>query len=129
MGMTERSMFAIGVIVANVPEGLLPTVTLSLALATQRMARRNPLLRRLSAVETLGATTVICTDKTATLTASEMTVRRTWTPEGAFEMDGTGYAPRDPPDRTTRSHAASSPRSPAPSRYATTPSWIRTAGG
>ena len=55
MGMTERFVFAIGVIVANVPEGLLPTVTLSLALATQRMARRNAIVRRLSSVETLGA--------------------------------------------------------------------------
>ena len=55
MGLTERFVFAIGVIVANVPEGLLPTVTLSLALATQRMARRNAIVRRLSSVETLGA--------------------------------------------------------------------------
>jgi cation transport ATPase len=68
-------------------------VTLSLALATQRMARRNAIVRRLSSVETLGCTTVICTDKTGTLTANEMTVRRVWTPEGAIEVAGTGYAP------------------------------------
>jgi sodium/potassium-transporting ATPase subunit alpha len=69
-------MFAIGIIVANVPEGLMPTVTLSLAMATQRMARRNALVRHLPAVETLGATTVICTDKTGTITQNRMTVRQ-----------------------------------------------------
>ena len=69
-------MFAIGIIVANVPEGLLPTVTLSLAMATQRMAARYALIRRLPAVETLGATTVICSDKTGTLTCNLMAVRR-----------------------------------------------------
>jgi calcium-translocating P-type ATPase len=100
MGTTERLMFAIGVIVANVPEGLLPTVTLSLALATQRMARRNAIVRRLSSVETLGCTTVICTDKTGTLTANEMTVRRVWTVAGTVVVEGTGYAPRPRlPDR------------------------------
>ena len=71
-------MFAIGIIVANVPEGLLPTVTLSLAMATQRMARRNALIRHLPAVETLGATTVICSDKTGTLTQNLMAVRQVY---------------------------------------------------
>ncbi len=68
-------MFAIGIIVANVPEGLLPTVTLALAMAAQRMARRNALVKHLPAVETLGSATVILTDKTGTLTQNRMTVR------------------------------------------------------
>jgi len=69
-------MFAIGIIVAMVPEGLLPTLTLALVLATQRMAKRNVLIRYLPSVETLGSTTVICTDKTGTLTQNHMVVRQ-----------------------------------------------------
>ncbi len=67
-------IFAIGIIVANVPEGLLPTVTLALSLASRRMASRNALIKQLESVETLGSTTVICTDKTGTLTQNKMTV-------------------------------------------------------
>ena len=67
-------VFAIGIIVANVPEGLLPTVTLALSLASRRMASRNALIKQLESVETLGSTTVICTDKTGTLTQNKMTV-------------------------------------------------------
>jgi magnesium-transporting ATPase (P-type) len=69
-------IFAIGIIVAMVPEGLLPTLTLALVLATQRMAKRNVLIRYLPSVETLGSTTVICTDKTGTLTQNHMQVRQ-----------------------------------------------------
>jgi sodium/potassium-transporting ATPase subunit alpha len=74
MGLSfwENFIFAIGIIVANVPEGLLPTVTLSLAMATQRMAKRNALIRHLPSVESLGSATVICTDKTGTLTENRM---------------------------------------------------------
>jgi calcium-translocating P-type ATPase len=76
-------IFAIGIIVANVPEGLLPTVTLALAIGSQRMARRNALIRHLPSVETLGSTTVICTDKTGTLTQNRMEVRRVFA-DGRF---------------------------------------------
>jgi calcium-translocating P-type ATPase len=71
-------VFAIGLLVANVPEGLLPTITLALAVGVRRMARRRALLKRLTAVETLGSTDVICTDKTGTLTEGRMTVWRLW---------------------------------------------------
>ncbi|HEY9643379.1 MAG TPA: HAD-IC family P-type ATPase, partial [Coleofasciculaceae cyanobacterium] len=80
MNVTESFIFAIGIIVALVPEGLLPTVTLSLAIGVRRMVQHNALVRRLSAVETLSATSVICTDKTGTLTKNEMTVRYLWIP-------------------------------------------------
>lgn len=84
-------IFALGMIVAFVPEGLLPTVTLALAMGTQRMARRNALVKRLSAVETLGCTTVICTDKTGTLTQNEMTVREIWVGGRQISVSGAGY--------------------------------------
>jgi magnesium-transporting ATPase (P-type) len=95
MDLTDRFVFAIGVMVALGPEGLLPTVTLSLALAlaTQRMARRSALVRRLSSVETLGETTVICTDKTGTLTENQMTAQRLWTPRNELMVEGAGYEP------------------------------------
>jgi len=67
-------IFAIGIIVANVPEGLLPTVTLALTMASKRMARKNALIKHLESVETLGSTTVICTDKTGTLTQNRISV-------------------------------------------------------
>ncbi len=103
MEISESFMFGIGIIVANVPEGLLPTVTLALAFGVQRMAKHNALVRKLSSVETLSAATVICTDKTGTLTKNEMTVRYLWLPELAsasspetsrqLELTGAGYDP------------------------------------
>ena len=86
LGPWQNIVFVIGIIVANVPEGLLPTVTLALAMAAQRMAKRNALIRRLPAVEALGEATVICTDKTGTLTQNRMEVRQ------AF-VDGAWVAP------------------------------------
>lgn len=81
-------------IVAFIPEGLLPTVTLSLAKAVQRMAKRNALVKKLSSVETLGSTTVICTDKTGTLTQNEMTVSHLWLFEKEYSVSGVGYSPK-----------------------------------
>lgn len=86
-------IFAIGIIVANVPEGLLPTVSLSLAMGVQRMARRRAIVKKLSSVETLGSTTVICTDKTGTLTENRMSVREVYSNGRTFSVNGEGYAP------------------------------------
>jgi calcium-translocating P-type ATPase len=83
MPLWHNGMFAIGIIVANVPEGLLPTVTLALAMASQRLARRNVLVKNLASVEALGSTTVICTDKTGTLTENRMSARRLYV-DGRF---------------------------------------------
>ncbi len=86
-------IFGIGVMVALVPEALLPTVTLSLAIGAQRMAAHHALIRRLEAVETLGSTTFLCTDKTGTLTQNRMAVVEVWTPHGTAKITGTGYHP------------------------------------
>ena len=86
-------IFAVGVTVALVPEALLPTVTLSLAWGAELMAKRNVLVRNLEAVETLGSTTFICTDKTGTLTRNQMTVVEAWVPSGSLMVVGAGYDP------------------------------------
>ena len=93
-GLASSFIFALGMVVAFIPEGLLPTVTLSLAMAVQRMSKRNALVKKLSSVEALGSTTVICTDKTGTLTQNEMTVNHLWTCDREYEVSGVGYAPK-----------------------------------
>lgn len=89
----QAFIFSLGMVVAFIPEGLLPTVTLSLAMAVQRMAKEHALVKKLSAVETLGCTSVICSDKTGTLTQNEMTVSNLWLLDQEFEVTGLGYAP------------------------------------
>jgi Ca2+-transporting ATPase len=91
--IAKSFIFSLGMIVAFIPEGLLPTVTLALAMAVQRMVKEHALVKRLSAVETLGCTTVICSDKTGTLTQNEMTVGNLWMPGREYEVTGLGYAP------------------------------------
>lgn len=98
LSVSKALLFGVGVMVALVPEGLLPTVTLSLARGAQRMAHGNALVRRLDAVETLGATTYVCTDKTGTLTMNQMEVLEVWTPNGSVAMESHGYDPQGPAD-------------------------------
>ena len=87
LSVAAAASFAIGLLVANVPEGRLPTITLALAVGVREMARRGALVKRLSAVETLGSTSVICTDKTGTLTQNRMRVTTVWTPDGETVID------------------------------------------
>ncbi|MDD4930363.1 MAG: cation-transporting P-type ATPase [Gallionella sp.] len=91
--LADMFLAAVSMAVAAIPEGLPAVLTITLALGVQRMARHNAIIRRLPAVEALGSVTVICTDKTGTLTRNEMTVQRVMSCGQVFEVSGAGYAP------------------------------------
>ncbi len=90
--ISETIIFAIGLAVAAVPEGLPVVLTLTMAIGVTRMARKRSLIRKLPAVEVLGSATIICSDKTGTLTKNEMTAKNVWTLENVYNVTGTGYS-------------------------------------
>ena len=93
LGINEAFILALGIIVATIPEGLPATVTLSLAVAVQRLAQKGVLVKKLSILETLEHVSVICTDKSGTLTQNQMTVRQVWVSGKPLVVTGTGYEP------------------------------------
>ncbi len=101
----EMFMMAVALAASAIPEGLPAIMTITLALGVRRMARHNAIIRQLSAVETLGSVTVICSDKTGTLTCNEMTVQRVATADRVYDVTGTGYAPEGGLHRNGRSVA------------------------
>lgn len=101
--LPELFMATIGVIVASIPEGLPAIITIALAVGVQRMASRNAIIRRLPSVETLGSVSVICSDKTGTLTRNEMTARTVRTAECEYHIEGSGYKPEGSIKKSRRS--------------------------
>jgi P-type Ca2+ transporter type 2C len=91
--LVELFLATIGVVVASIPEGLPAIMTITLAIGVQRMAKRNAIIRRLPSVETLGSVSVICSDKTGTLTRNEMAAKTVLTADGEYEVEGSGYKP------------------------------------
>jgi magnesium-transporting ATPase (P-type) len=93
LSVIESILFAIGVMICLVPEGFQLTVSLSLALTALNMAKRNVVVKRLSAIETIGSMTVLCVDKTGTITSGEMMVEKLWANSEVFDVSGDGYSP------------------------------------
>lgn len=91
--IAQAFLLGIGIVVAVIPEGLRPTLTLSLAIAVQRLARRGVLVKKLATLETLGKVSVVCTDKSGTLTQNQMTVREVWLGDTRISVTGVGYEP------------------------------------
>ena len=93
LNMIDSLLFAVGVMISLVPEGFQLTLSLSLALTAQAMSKKNVIVKRLSSVETLGSTTVMCVDKTGTITSGEMMLKKLWANGEVFEVTGDGYSP------------------------------------